>query len=63
MQPMSISPDSENEPETDDTSSDDDEFSDMDQTFFSSIKKVLTNSYYLLLCASLTGLYYIITGI
>ena len=62
MQPMSIA-DSENEPETDDTSSDDDEFSDMDQTFFSSIKKVLTNSYYLLLCASLTGLYYIITGI
>ena len=54
---------SEQEVETDDTSSDDEDLNDMDQTFFSSLKMVLTNKYYLLLCASLTGLYYIITGI
>lgn len=41
----------------------DDDLSDIDQTFIQRIKCVLTNPYFLLLCISLTGLYYIITGI
>lgn len=43
--------------------SDDEDINDVDQTFIQRIKSVLKNPYFLLLCISLTGLYYIITGI
>ena len=41
----------------------DEDINDVDQTFMQRIKIVLSNKYFLLLCISLTGLYYIITGI
>lgn len=41
----------------------DDELEDVDQTFFQRVKSVMTNKIYLLLCGSLSGLYFVVTGI
>lgn len=41
----------------------DEAIEDADETFVQRMKSVMSNPYYLLLCLSLTFLYYIITGI
>jgi len=42
---------------------DDDELNDVDKTFCQRLKLLFTNKAYILLCMSLTTLYFIITGI
>lgn len=52
--------------ESEETEMDDEDgndLEDVDQSFFQRMKSVMSNPYYLLLCLSLTFLYYIITGI
>jgi len=46
-----------------DEEEDEDEFEDADQTFMTKMKSIFSNPYFLLLCLSLSFLYYIITGI
>ena len=62
MQPMKIAGPSDGE-ETEAVDESDDDLTEKDLSFIAQIKSVVNNKLYIMLCACITGMFYILTGV